>query len=195
MQKNLNNCANAQELIDRLYHYYYETREVIPLAMNALKGMDYASFGACVMRSQQNAETHLKNQIEETSYLVREAYGLGAIASSAFGGGYGGSVWALVEKAKSDEFKNAWQANYAHTYPELNESAHFFLDHTGPAASELTILNVSRGQILTIPNTAALIVITVKMAGIVFPYMINPVAKQRAVYSYTSQYNPQDFKW
>ncbi len=47
-------------------------------------------------RSQEAAERWLGNQIPETIALARLARHVGATAASAFGAGFGGSVWALV---------------------------------------------------------------------------------------------------
>ena len=58
-----------------------------------------AAFGDLVDRSQQLAERRLGNQVPETIELARSARELGARAASAFGAGFGGSVWALVSRA------------------------------------------------------------------------------------------------
>ena len=47
-------------------------------------------------RSQESAERLLGNQVPETAVLVASARAFGAFASSAFGAGFGGSVWALA---------------------------------------------------------------------------------------------------
>jgi len=59
---------------------------------------DGAALGGLVDRSQELTTTHLRNQVPETIFLAKAAREEGAIAASAFGAGFGGSVWALVPK-------------------------------------------------------------------------------------------------
>lgn len=39
-------------------------------------------------------------------------------AASAFGAGWGGSVWALVQLAEADDFVDAWLGTYRDRYPQ-----------------------------------------------------------------------------
>ena len=39
-------------------------------------------------------------------------------ASSAFGAGFGGSVWALVEANDADTFAHDWLARYRSEFPD-----------------------------------------------------------------------------
>ena len=57
-----------------------------------------------VDESQRAAERWLDNQIHETMTLASEARRLGADAASAFGAGFGGSVWALVAAPDAERF-------------------------------------------------------------------------------------------
>ena len=57
-----------------------------------------------------------------------------SIAASAFGAGFGGSVWTLVEKTKAEEFIQKLKNNYSILYPESFKSAQFFIANPGPAA-------------------------------------------------------------
>ena len=59
---------------------------------------DTAALGDLSAESQADAETLLDNQVQETVELVASARRLGAFASSSFGAGFGGSVWALVHQ-------------------------------------------------------------------------------------------------
>ena len=138
MRERLEECGDVQLLLDRLYHYYYETQEIIPTAIQSFKENDFKGFGAAVRRSQVVAETYLKNQVKETSSLARCAYDEGALASSAFGAGFGGSVWALVHESTSASFLAAWKKSYLEAFPEHEQAACFFLDNTGPPASKLS---------------------------------------------------------
>jgi len=96
-----------------------------------------ASFGTLVDRSQRLAETGLGNQVRETIALVRSARGLGAAAASAFGAGFGGSVWALVASNEADEFLERWAIEYRREFPERTAGATFFTTRPGAATSEV----------------------------------------------------------
>ncbi len=85
-------------------------------------------------RSQQAAEKLLGNQVPETIFLAASARRLGAAAASAFGAGFGGSVWALVETAGADGFLAAWADQYRAEFPQHAERSHFFITGAGPAA-------------------------------------------------------------
>jgi galactokinase len=69
--------------------------------------------------------------------LAASARRLGALAASAFGAGFGGSVWALVEKAKAGDFLARWSREYAAAHPAPAAAAEFFLTTAGPAAKRL----------------------------------------------------------
>ena len=61
--------------------------------------------------AQKLAETLLGNQIAETIFLTDGARTSGAVASSAFGAGFGGSVWAIVPSNSAEEFIIEWGRN------------------------------------------------------------------------------------
>ena len=90
---------------------------MIPAAGEALARGDLEAFGRWVDRSQQAAETLLGNQIPETVYLAAAAREHGAAAASAFGAGFGGSVWALVRTGRVTEFLAEWQDGYRDRFP------------------------------------------------------------------------------
>lgn len=119
-------------LVTRLDHFVAEHVEIIPAAGDALERADLPAFGACVDRSQTAAERLLGNQIEETIQLARLARAGGAVAASAFGAGFGGSVWALVERGEADAFQQRWQAEYLARFPEHTGRAQFFRTAAGP---------------------------------------------------------------
>ena len=56
------------------------------------------------------------------------------MASSAFGGGFGGAVWALTREDIADEFLKDWSNRYEKAYPREHGLASFFLSRPGPAA-------------------------------------------------------------
>ncbi|MGI9174434.1 MAG: galactokinase family protein, partial [Rhodothermales bacterium] len=83
------------------------------------------------------AEWLLGNQVEETVFLAQQARRLGAIAASAFGAGFGGSVWALITAGEAEAFAAAWAERYAAAFPEAAQRADFFTERPGPGAFRL----------------------------------------------------------
>lgn len=127
----------AESLVERVEQFDTETNDIIPAAGDALSRGDLATFGAHVARSQAGAERALHNQIPETIALVRRARELGAPAASAFGAGFGGSVWALIESAESDAFVRRWATDYRAAFPDAAPRAEFFVTRAGPPARRL----------------------------------------------------------
>jgi galactokinase len=130
-------ATGADALLRRLDQFVAETDQIIPRAATALERGDLATFGSEVARSQDLAERVLDNQIPETSGLVDMARERGAVAASAFGAGFGGSVWALVRGDEAAAFQHAWRAAYVQRFPERAESCTVFVTHAAPAASRL----------------------------------------------------------
>jgi galactokinase len=122
----------------RFDQFVLESRTIVPGAGDALRDGDLGRFGVLVDRSQQAAEDWLGNQVPETVFLAREARRLGAVAASAFGAGFGGSVWALVPEGRSEEFLQHWRRAYERAHPEAAARAVFFETAAGPAAFRLT---------------------------------------------------------
>jgi galactokinase len=119
-------------LTARLDQFVLETFQIIPAAGDALARGDLAAFGDLVDRSQAAAELWLGNQVPETIALARLARTAGAAAASAFGAGFGGSVWALVETAGAAEFLDAWRSRYLANFPARADRAELFLTGAGP---------------------------------------------------------------
>jgi galactokinase len=113
-----------EALDGRLRHFLIENEEILPAAGDALTQGDLDRFGQLVDRSQQAAEELLGNQVPQTSYLARSARDNGAAAASAFGAGFGGSVWALVKKSERERFLEAWAEAYRAKFPQQAEAAH-----------------------------------------------------------------------
>lgn len=115
--------AGDPELARRLDQFLVESQDIIPAAADALAAGDLSRFGDLVDASQRGADQGLGNQIDETRHLAAAARRLGAHAASAFGAGYGGSVWALVDQADADAFAEAWLADYLAAFPEHGAAA------------------------------------------------------------------------
>ena len=124
-------------LLARLDQFLEESEEIVPAAAEALRAERLADLGALVDRSQELAERLLGNQVEETAYLARSARTLGAEAASAFGAGFGGSVWALVARSGAEEFARRWRADYLDRFPSYHAGADFFLSGAGPPAQRI----------------------------------------------------------
>jgi len=115
------------ELIERVEQFYVESFEIIPKVSALLENGEVEKIGALIDLSQQNAEIFLRNQTSETIHLQRSAREFGAAASSAFGAGFGGSVFALVKKTESENFAEKWKENYLKKFPQLAEKAEVFI--------------------------------------------------------------------
>jgi galactokinase len=127
----------SRALVDRLDQFVEESVRLVPEAADAIRTADGERLGGLVDRSQELAEQRLGNQVPETVGLARSARALGAIASTAFGAGYGGSVWALVRRDRAVGFLGAWRDAYERLYAPRAASGTFFLTDPGPAALEL----------------------------------------------------------
>lgn len=126
---------DAAALRRRLDQFLLETYTLIPAAAAAFAAQDWAAVGEVTARSHQAADEGLGNQVPETNALVRLAREHGATAASAFGAGFGGSVWALVDTDGAVAFTEAWAAAYRAQFPEPGTRAMFFTTAAGPAAS------------------------------------------------------------
>jgi len=54
---------------------------------------------------------------------VNIAGALGAAAASSFGAGWGGSVWALVQKEDANSFARTWLTEYRQRHPDHASTA------------------------------------------------------------------------
>jgi galactokinase len=104
-------------LTARLAQFRAESERVVPGALAAISAADATALGRFAVESQQGAETALGNQIGETSFLARAAMAAGAHAASAFGAGFGGSVWAIAERRSASDVLARWRELYAQSFP------------------------------------------------------------------------------
>ena len=65
------------------------------------------------------------------------AYEHRAVAASAFGAGFGGSVWVLVQRAGAEAFLKQWCEAYQHEFAEAAQKGSFFITEAGPGAFAL----------------------------------------------------------
>lgn len=122
---------NVGDLEKRLQAFYEESFEIIPAVAGKLRRGEFAEIDDLIDRSQKNAEVFLGNQTAETIFLQRTARKLGAVAASAFGAGFGGSVYAIVSKSSAEDFLAEWRQRYVAEFPSLRPT--FFV--TTPAES------------------------------------------------------------
>jgi len=121
----------------RLEQFTAECDEIIPAVGDAFERADLAKLGPLIDRSQAGAERGLGNQVAETIQLQRSARRLGAVAASAFGAGFGGSVWAMVRRDEAERFLADWSAGYWSEFPGHRAAAAFFTTRPGRSAEEL----------------------------------------------------------
>jgi galactokinase len=119
------------QLGNRLEHFITEDGQILPAALEALAAGDLDQFGQLVDRSQEASATLLGNQVPETIALARLARGHGALAASAFGAGFGGSVWAIV-RGDPAPFLDQWTRAYRAALPAAAANAIAFVANPGP---------------------------------------------------------------
>ena len=125
---------DSTELTERRAQFREETDVIVPGVGDAIRDRDWAKLGSLVDRSQSLAETVLQNQVAETIHLARSARERGAIAASAFGGGFGGAVWAMVSRDDSERFLAAWRSDYERAFPAKRARAKWTVSGAaGPA--------------------------------------------------------------
>lgn len=127
---------SPKELLNRFEQLLIECTEIIPGVAQSLAAGELDKVGALVDRSQDGAERLLGNQVPETIALTRIARDLGAVAASAFGAGFGGSVWALVRTDRAESFKLEWAERYRSRFPEPGQRSMFFSTCAGPSMIE-----------------------------------------------------------
>lgn len=120
----------------RLEQLLLESEFIIPAVGAAMGRGSFAELGALATRSHEAASQGIGNQIAETDALTLLARKFGAIAASPFGAGYGGSVWALIDRDGAERFLSDWEAEYLSRFPALSGKAEFFLTTAGPPAHQ-----------------------------------------------------------
>lgn len=123
---------SSESLLKRLAQFVEESNGIVPGVADALAAGDLERVGALMDRSQHLAENCLGNQTPETIELARSARALGAAAASAFGAGFGGSVWTLVASTRAKEFRDAWAARYRERFPGRAAASEFLITGAGP---------------------------------------------------------------
>jgi galactokinase len=125
--------VSGEYLVRRLAQFREECEVIVPGVAGALREGNLSRVGELVDRSQALAEHALENQVPETMTLARDARQLGAMASSAFGAGFGGAVWAMVAAGRVEEFVAAWRESFGRAFPSGASRARFVVTAAGPA--------------------------------------------------------------
>jgi galactokinase len=128
---------SAAELRARLRHFIRENARPLHAAA-AFRNADERVLGQLAVDSQRDAHELLGNQIPETVTLAQLALETGAFASSSFGAGFGGSVWAAVQTADAERFGRDWVRAYQQRAPHVG-NVDWFVARPGPAATEIPL--------------------------------------------------------
>jgi galactokinase len=123
-----------QDLPGRFEQFFHEDQEIIPQVGDALAGGKVEVIGPLVDASHEWARRGLQNQIDQTNFLQASARRLGAAAASAFGAGFGGSVWAMAPRRSAQDFAAAWKKEYLAKFPSQAGQADIFVTFPGRAA-------------------------------------------------------------
>jgi galactokinase len=122
------------DLPGRFEQFFREDQQLIPAVGDALLAGNVAALGKLLDESHNLADRGLQNQIPQTRFLQQAARELGAMAATYFGAGFGGSVYALVEKPKAEQFLAAWREKYQAQFPDNARHSEFFATRPGHAA-------------------------------------------------------------
>jgi galactokinase len=126
-------------LFDRFRQFLVESEELIPRAAEALGKGDLRELGRLVDLSHHNSRQFLWNIIPETDWLQQSARRLGAWAASAFGAGFGGSVYAIVPAAEAPTFQRAWEAAHLERFPHHRGAAIWLSTRPAQAAQRVSL--------------------------------------------------------
>jgi len=127
----------AGSLVRRFTQFFYESEYIVPELADAFAKDDRKKIGAFLEDSHERTVNELLNTIPETAWLPREAISLGAIGATAFGAGFGGSCYAVVERSESAAFLKKWSDSYHKKFPKWVKTSSFFECVPGPGAFEL----------------------------------------------------------
>ncbi len=126
-----------EDLPGRFEQFFREDQEIIPAVGDALAAGRPEQIGELVDASHAEADRGLQNQVPQTNFLQRSARELGAVAATYFGAGFGGSVWAMVESGRCEQFAALWQQRYAESFAAEAARSEFFITRPGRPAEVL----------------------------------------------------------
>lgn len=129
--------AENLDLPGRFHQFYEEDQNIIPDAARAFVRSAFDEVGAAIDRSHELSRTYLWNIVPEVDFLQKTARDLGAAASSGFGAGFGGSVYAIVPRGAGEQFVEGWRRRYLARFPHHRDASHFFVSRPSGSAGEL----------------------------------------------------------
>jgi galactokinase len=135
LERDNTTSAIKSDLDRRLTHFLHEDPR-IPEVLDAVRSQDRERLSRLSNASQADAETLLRNQVPETVALAASARALGAFGASSFGAGFGGSVWALIEREAAATFAESWLAGYRNVFPSRS-NATTFVARPGPPLTRI----------------------------------------------------------
>ena len=130
----LRTVADSPALTRRLEHFLAESERLVPAGAEAVAAGDAAALGVVAAESHRLASELLGNQVPQTNHLVASAARFGAPAASAFGAGFGGSVWAVVPRADADGFAREWLDEYRESFRAEGDAAEAIVTRPSEAA-------------------------------------------------------------
>lgn len=125
--------AASPELTQRLEHFLLESETYVPQAAAALVASDLDRFAEVAQASHEAADRLLGNLVDQTRALASSARELGGYGASAFGAGFGGSVWALVAADQAAGFAQRWLTRYRSEFPRQEGVSVSVVRPSGPA--------------------------------------------------------------
>ena len=129
--------AEDMDLPGRFRQFYEEDQDIIPGVACAFVGSAFDRVGDAIDRSHELSKQYLWNIVPEVDFLQKTARELGAVASSGFGAGFGGGVYAIVPRDEEERLMGAWREGYVTRFPEHERTSRFFLTRPAGSAGEL----------------------------------------------------------
>jgi galactokinase len=97
-------AAGLDDLHVRRLRHVVSENERVRAVVRALRARDMASVGNILLEGHASQRDDYETSTPELDRLVERAYELGAIGARMTGGGFGGSVVALVDAQQADDF-------------------------------------------------------------------------------------------
>lgn len=113
-----------RSLFERAYQFFRE-REIIFEAVECLKESRMEAYGRLINESHDLSKKYLKNIAAEVDYLQQSANELGAFGATGFGGGFGGSCYAVIQESRAENFIGQWREKYHEHYPQYRDQTQF----------------------------------------------------------------------
>ena len=120
----LKRVSKSGDFAGRAYQFFREL-DIIYRAVACLKEELMEEYGRLINESHDLSREYLKNIAPEVDGLQQSANKLGALGATGFGGGFGGSCYAVVEARRTEDFIGAWRKAYLDRFPQYRELAEF----------------------------------------------------------------------